>query len=232
MFSCLHLEFGFPLTGLEKMEAVVGLPDFSGPFSDEDYICNQESHFQEHFASQIVLRRLLVDFHAVLRQGTAISLCRCITVLTLLSDTVVTPPLGSLPSAFAPPGSATGLNRLTIHQLALQLEQWRGMLPAQLRWQEDAPGAFPNVNPYNPSMYSTSSTSPLSPVQPVPPPTPTTQSAAAPLMFMADLDAPPTRYPFCLDIQVAALRSRYYYTKYLVHRAFICKSSFHKLPPT
>jgi len=60
------------------MESVVGLPDFSGPFSDEDYICNRESHFQEHFASQIVLRRLLVDFHAVLRQGTPI--CSIVTV--------------------------------------------------------------------------------------------------------------------------------------------------------
>jgi hypothetical protein len=68
--SCLNLEFGFALTGLEKLEAVVGLPDFSGPFSDEDYIGNQESHFQEHFASQIVLRRLVVEFHSVLNQGT------------------------------------------------------------------------------------------------------------------------------------------------------------------
>jgi hypothetical protein len=68
--SCLNLEFGFALTGLEKLETVVGLPDFSGPFSDEDYIGNQESHFQEHFASQIVLRRLVVEFHSVLNQGT------------------------------------------------------------------------------------------------------------------------------------------------------------------
>ncbi len=67
-YSCLHLEFGFPLTGLEKMENVIGLPDFSGSFSEEDYICNQESHFQEHFASQIVLRRLLVQFHGTLSQ--------------------------------------------------------------------------------------------------------------------------------------------------------------------
>lgn len=67
--SCLNLEFGFALTGLEKLEAVVGLPDFSGPFSDDDYIANQESHFQEHFASQIVLRRLLVEFHTILNHG-------------------------------------------------------------------------------------------------------------------------------------------------------------------
>jgi hypothetical protein len=70
LLRCLNLEFGFALTGLEKLEVVVGLPDFSGPFSDEDYISNQESHFQEHFASQIVLRRLLIEFHSVLNHGT------------------------------------------------------------------------------------------------------------------------------------------------------------------
>lgn len=68
-FSGLNLELGSPLTGLEKMENVVGLPDFSSPFSEEDYISNQKSYFQEHFASQIVLRRLLVDFHGILSQG-------------------------------------------------------------------------------------------------------------------------------------------------------------------
>jgi hypothetical protein len=69
--SCrsLNIELGFPLTGLEKMETVVGLPDFSGAFSEDDYVSNQTSHFQEHFASQIVLRRLLVDFHDVLNRG-------------------------------------------------------------------------------------------------------------------------------------------------------------------
>lgn len=56
------------------MESVVGLPDFSGPYSDDDYLSNQESHFQEHFASQIVLRRLLVDFHGILSQGVCATL--------------------------------------------------------------------------------------------------------------------------------------------------------------
>lgn len=59
------------MTGLEKFDDMVGLPDFSaGSFSEEDYIGNQASHFQEHFASQIVLRRLLVEFHTTLTSGT------------------------------------------------------------------------------------------------------------------------------------------------------------------
>lgn len=43
-------------------------------------------------------------------------------------------------------------------------------------------------------------------------------------MFTTDLDAIPIRYAYSLDVQVALLRSRYYYTKYLVHRPFIYKA--------
>jgi len=115
---------------------------------------------------------------------------------------------------------------MTMHQLALQLEQWRGMLPAQLRWHEDVPAAFPNASPglYGPSSFpSNTATTPLSPTLSTshlaPGPAPGT-----PLMFTTDLDAVPARYPFFLDVQVALLRSRYYYTKFLVHRPFIYKA--------
>lgn len=63
------MELNIPQTGLNKLEPLVGLPDFSGSFSEEDYIGNQASHFQEHFASQIVLRRLAVEFHTTLTNG-------------------------------------------------------------------------------------------------------------------------------------------------------------------
>jgi hypothetical protein len=57
------------MTGLNKFEDVVGFPDFSGPFNEDDYIGNQAAHFQEHFASQIALRRLSVNFHNTLERG-------------------------------------------------------------------------------------------------------------------------------------------------------------------
>lgn len=208
METCLNLEFGFALTGLEKLEAVVGLPDFSGPFSDEDYIGNQESHFQEHFASQIILRRLLVDFHNVLNQDTA-------------------PPLTPLPPPFNnTPTAGTAINLLTIQQLALQLEQWRGMLPAQLRWHEDSPASFPSASPniYSPSFFSTTNSTPLSPTMPTPLHSARVSMSGQPLMFTTDLDVAPVRYPYRLDVQVALLRSRYYYAKYLVHRPFLYKA--------
>lgn len=54
-----------PLSGLDKYETLVRVPDFGGPVSQEDYT----SYFQEHFASQIVLRRLSADFNNVLSSG-------------------------------------------------------------------------------------------------------------------------------------------------------------------
>lgn len=62
-------ELGMPVTSLDKYEALVRVPDFGGVLSQEDYVSNQESHYQEHFASQIVLRRLSADFHSVLGSG-------------------------------------------------------------------------------------------------------------------------------------------------------------------
>ncbi|KAK3330785.1 hypothetical protein B0H66DRAFT_74729 [Apodospora peruviana] len=216
METCLNLELGFPLTGLEKMENVVGLPDFAGPYSEDDYITNQESHFQEHFASQIVLRRLLVDFHGV------------------LSQTASTPTsLGSTSSPFSPTTTTgTGLNRMTIQGLALQLDQWRGMLPPHLKWQEESPGAFPEATQEEyhktnaaAAIFSPAASAPLSPVMSTSQPHVShSTSPTPPLMFTTDLDAPPVRYPYTLDIQVALLRSRYYYTKYLIHRPFIYKA--------
>lgn len=67
--SHFHMEFELPLTGLEKLDDSIGLPDFSGPFTSEDYMTNQTMHFQEHFASQIALRRLSASFHSALGNG-------------------------------------------------------------------------------------------------------------------------------------------------------------------
>lgn len=46
-------------------------------------------------------------------------------------------------------------------------------------------------------------------------------------MFTSDLDNPPMVYPYNLDVQVALLRTRYYYTKYLIYRPFVYKALHH-----
>lgn len=68
------------MTGLEKYEALVRVPDFGGVLSQEDYVSNQASHYQEHFASQIVLRRLSADFHSVLGNGKVLTIYRLLAL--------------------------------------------------------------------------------------------------------------------------------------------------------
>lgn len=176
------------------------------------------------------------------------------------SGHAVSSTLGHTPAPFSPAPTYLSINQITIRQLAVQLEEWRGMLPVHLRWHDDAPGVFPNatVDLYNATGASlfTPATTPISPAIPTtqqPPhqhhhhhhhPAPTSISTTstttttttlprgggpvpAPFMFTPDLDAPPPRYPYVLDVQVALLRSRYYYTKYLIHRPFLYKALHH-----
>lgn len=120
METYLELELGTPATGLDKYEGKVPVPNFGGGFSQEDLVSNQASHFQEHFASQIVLRRLSTDFNAVLNSVPA--------TLTLNASTIMNKP--ALPGA--------------IRSLAMQLDHWREtLLPKHLQWAEDNPESLP-----------------------------------------------------------------------------------------
>ncbi|XDG10422.1 hypothetical protein ABKA04_010037 [Annulohypoxylon sp. FPYF3050] len=187
METCLNMELNIPQTGLNKLEPLVGLPDFSGSFSEEDYIGNQASHFQEHFASQIVLRRLAVEFH-----------------------TTLTNAFGPTHLPIEPPISSAAA---MVKSMASQLDQWRGLLPVYLRWEEENPGAFssPAEEIYDDqSMY--------------PSPVPDLHTN---FMFSADLENPPVSYPYAVDIQTANLRTRYYYVKYVIYRPFIFKALHH-----
>lgn len=75
VYSYFNLELGLPLTGLTKYENMVKVPDFGGPYDQADYVANEYSCYQEHFASQIVLRRLSTDFSDVLSNGKEPRLC-------------------------------------------------------------------------------------------------------------------------------------------------------------
>jgi hypothetical protein len=110
---------------------------------------------------------------------------------------------------------ATGPTASTLKQLASQLDQWRGMLPVKLRWPEDDPTVYPPLD--QPPQHSYDPRSSLDPSLPGPPSFPDA-------LFSADLDNPPRHLPYVYDIQVALLRTRYYYAKYMVHRPFIYKA--------
>ncbi|KAM0296381.1 hypothetical protein ACHAO9_000022 [Fusarium lateritium] len=191
METCFDMEFGLPLTGLEKFEETMGLPDFSGPITDEDYICNQSSHFHEHFASQIVLRRLSVNFHSVLNKvfGVDRSL--------------------SFPGFGRFNGSTSPGNAAVMKQLDAQLDQWRGMLPSHLRWQDiqDVSYSDPSHDAFG-DVY-------------------TGQALQSNRIFTPDLDTQPATYPFVADIHIALLRTRYSYNKYLIYRPCIFKALHH-----
>jgi hypothetical protein len=102
----------------------------------------------------------------------------------------------------------------SLKQLASKLTQWRGMLPRDLQWADDDPASFPTPQPMSLGRYSQPLDPNLSPHQGHP---------GLPL-FTTDLDSEPVHYPYAYDIQVAILRTRFYYAKYTVYRPFVYKA--------
>jgi hypothetical protein len=88
------------------------------------------------------------------------------------------------------------------------------MLPVQLQWPDEDPAMFPPAMQYI-RYYSQSLDPAFASTGHVPPGTP---------LFTTDLDAEPVLYAYAYDIQVALLRTRYYYAKYMVHRPYVYKA--------
>lgn len=107
-----------------------------------------------------------------------------------------------------------GHSSSSLKQLASQLIQWRGMLPAELQWNEDDPAGFPTATPINLRNYD----------EPLDPNLSPNSRQSNPPMFTSDLDSEPSQYPYVYDIQVALLRTRYYYAKYKAYRPFVYKA--------
>jgi len=101
-----------------------------------------------------------------------------------------------------------------LKQLSSQLDQWRNLLPLELKWPEDDPTAFPESTKVTSSYF-----------QPVDPSlTTSSESQQRAPLFTIDLDQDPVQYPYVYDIQVAFLRTRFYYAKYIVNRPFVYKA--------
>lgn len=101
----------------------------------------------------------------------------------------------------------------SLKQLAGQLAQWRGMLPRDLQWAEDDPAGFPSPQPTMGGFN-----------QQLDPNLSQQQGQQNTPLFTTDLDSEPVQYPYVYDIQVALLRTRYYYAKYMVYRPFVYKA--------
>lgn len=107
-----------------------------------------------------------------------------------------------------------GPTAATLGQLASQLDQWRSLLPHNLRWPEDDPLASPPPT-QDVDMYSES----LDPTLALP-----YQSQHSGTLFTTDNSRSYVPYPYAYDLQVALLRTRYYYARYTVHRPFVYKA--------
>lgn len=101
----------------------------------------------------------------------------------------------------------------TLKQLASQLDHWRRLLPNDLQWPEDDPTAFP-ASVQTQQSYG----------QSIDPSLGLHHGATGAPLFTSNLDREPIHYPYAYDIQVALLRTRYYYAKYMVYRPFIYKA--------
>lgn len=88
------------------------------------------------------------------------------------------------------------------------------MLPKELQWSEDDPAAFPAPHAPPAGEFKSALDPSLShaPMRSGPP------------LFSVNLDMEPVQYQYLYDIQVALLRSRYYYAKYIVYRPFVYKA--------
>lgn len=122
-----------------------------------------------------------------------------------------------------PQGGSTGSEEFvgptttTLKQLAGQLDQWRLLLPRNLRWKESDPASFP-LAALQPNYAA-----PLDPHFADIPRSPRPEHPGQAL-FSADLDFENEPLPYVYHIQVALLRTRYYYARYMVHRPFVYKA--------
>ncbi|CZS94569.1 related to acetate regulatory DNA binding protein FacB [Rhynchosporium agropyri] len=107
-----------------------------------------------------------------------------------------------------------GPSATTLKSLAAQLTQWRGLLPRDLQWPEEDPAAFPTPQTGNIGVNDAVDPSLATPR----PGRPGSQ------LFSTDLNSDPMQYRFVYDVQVATLRTRYYYSKFVVYRPFVYKA--------
>lgn len=98
----------------------------------------------------------------------------------------------------------------TLTRLEESLENWRNLLAGNLylQWPEDDPTAYPfRVDPQLMNIYHNVD--------------PTLGGTAK--MFYTHSQPSQLRFPYVYEIQVALLRTRYYYAKYMIYRPYIYK---------
>lgn len=103
----------------------------------------------------------------------------------------------------------------TLATLASQLDQWRNMLPWPVRWPDGDPCANPPLNEHIPLVGRTADSYQSTQYG--------GQHYQRPF-FTKDLGAEVAQYPYVYNMQVALLRTRYLYARYMIYRPFIYKA--------
>jgi len=194
-----------------NLEMHIEMPLFPMPFCEDDLKGDRESNWQAHSSSVLALRRICVQMHNGISESkhTTLKLIFFFFLIKLTSSTKVS----KMDANSSCSEGYTFLTAAGVRQLASQLTQWRGLLPSALQWVEDEPASFPYVQTPERDIENIDPnfTSPMS------------QQSYRPVLFSTDIDEEPVRYPYAYDIQVATLRTRYYYAKYMVYRPFVYK---------
>jgi hypothetical protein len=107
-----------------------------------------------------------------------------------------------------------GPSAAAVEALSKRLDSWRKSLPLDLQWPEEDPTAFPIAAQMSQS-FSNAVDPAFKPPQ---------QSQPGQTLFSTDLDQDAPQYQYLYDIQVAVLRTSYYYAKYMVHRPLLYKA--------
>jgi hypothetical protein len=131
----LHMEFDMPLlTNLDKLREFVGLPDLASPITSSHYTGPHASptRIEGQASSEILLHRLCAGFHSTLMSTFASG----------------TPAFASPGTGVSSPGPGEMQQHSVCKQLAMQLDQWRSMLPEQLQWQDERPLLFSDTNAF------------------------------------------------------------------------------------
>ncbi|KAK2065376.1 hypothetical protein LY76DRAFT_611549 [Colletotrichum caudatum] len=188
-------ELELPLTGLDKLQSRIQLPQFPEYVTTTDELLRVQmyndrmSHYGEVFVYLISLRNLTVKIRNGLKQGQTM------------------------------PGP-DDLLRTTVDKMGRELEQWHCSLPDHLTWDRNLPSAMysaPDLQSSNPSfyahsMYATDAMDAL-------------HSAPMNNFIGPDITNPSANigFPNSDGVLLAIMRSRYYHTESVLHRPFAYK---------
>ncbi|KAK2013958.1 hypothetical protein LZ32DRAFT_637276 [Colletotrichum eremochloae] len=205
METCIKQELELPLTGLDKLESRIQLPQFPEFVTTTDELLRVQmyndrmSHYGEIFVYHISLRNLAVKIQKSLKQ-------------------VAEAPI-SIPGQTMP-GSDDFL-RSIVDKLAMELEQWHSSLPDHLSWDRNLPSTMystPDLQPssqsfYAQSMYATDAMDTL-------------HSAPMSNFIGSDITNPNANmaFPNSDGVLLAIMRSRYYYVEFILYRPFAYKA--------